>query len=879
MKRKKFAVISHTHWDREWYMPFSVFRLRLVGLIDRLLEILEKDGEYIFHLDAQTVVLEDYLEIRPQNEALLKKYITAGNIVVGPWYLQNDFFLTSGEATVRNLMIGTELAERFGKCSRVGYAPDQFGNISQLPQILDNFGVDGFFFARGYKFVAWDAEKGPFERPASPELIWRGADGTEKTAVFLRHWYNNAQHIPADRVEAQALLRENIENFKDGLTDCILLMNGVDHLDPQADVRTVIDGLKADGVDIEQVTLADYLRYIERYFAEHAVRPPVYEGALDKGHDGDLLKGCRSSRTYLKRANVRAEDLLQNKIEPLFAYLQASGFDGVYPQDELAYLWKQLLRNHPHDNICGCSRDEVHAHMVDSYRRIEEMGGEVLRRGLETLALHVDHPDRDDRNYVVAAFNPTERACEQVIEATLDIPESEHVDDFAIVDGAGNAVAYRLVDKKRAQLDVFSPLNLPGVLDVDRYTVRFVASVPPFAARAFAVVVGKEGKPIEADPALENGRYKLLVDGAHLTIVDKKTGQSYVDPFYLEDACDKGDEYLFRPTRHAAMIVRPVSVEVEADALVKTCRLRFCYDAPDGYDFEADAPNAARKTMTATVELTLCGESETLELAVTLDNACRDHRVRLGVRTPDAGDALLTDSPFDWSVKPRDYHGAYSESYTMCNATFVAVDGLALYTEGLHEAEKCGNDILLTLLRANGVICRRYDYSVSGGAQWLAPENQSLGVVTHRVGLFVGDRTPAQHFVAAKQFRVGLLVAVNSFDRRKYSGGRFAVQSAAYNRLYYLPDRYADMRVGGAPFTLEGENAVVTACKCDRQGNTVLRFVNFGEQSEPVRVCAAREIAVTDMTEQPDLKRCGRAFAETVGKRKIVTLRIANGVR
>lgn len=145
----KYVVISHTHWDREWYMPFEQFRLKLADLIDHLLGILERDDGFIFHLDAQTVVLEDCLEIRPEREEELKKYIASGNIAVGPWYLQNDFLLTSGEATVRNMMLGIELAERFGKCTRVAYAPDQFGNPAQLPQIFNGFGMDCFMFGRG----------------------------------------------------------------------------------------------------------------------------------------------------------------------------------------------------------------------------------------------------------------------------------------------------------------------------------------------------------------------------------------------------------------------------------------------------------------------------------------------------------------------------------------------------------------------------------------------------------------------------------------------------------------------------------------------------------------------------------------------------------
>ena len=56
--KKRYCLISHTHWDREWYLPFENFRMRLVDLIDNLLDILKEDKEYRFHLDAQTIVLD-----------------------------------------------------------------------------------------------------------------------------------------------------------------------------------------------------------------------------------------------------------------------------------------------------------------------------------------------------------------------------------------------------------------------------------------------------------------------------------------------------------------------------------------------------------------------------------------------------------------------------------------------------------------------------------------------------------------------------------------------------------------------------------------------------------------------------------------------------
>ncbi len=102
-------LISHTHWDREWYQPFQIFRIRLVHLIDNLLAIMKNDPDYAhFMLDGQTIVLEDYLQIRPENEKYLKELIKQGRILIGPWYILPDEFLVSPEATIRNLLRGEE---------------------------------------------------------------------------------------------------------------------------------------------------------------------------------------------------------------------------------------------------------------------------------------------------------------------------------------------------------------------------------------------------------------------------------------------------------------------------------------------------------------------------------------------------------------------------------------------------------------------------------------------------------------------------------------------------------------------------------------------------------------------------------------------------
>jgi mannosylglycerate hydrolase len=138
---KEMVIVSETHWDREWYLPFQEYRARLVILVDKLLKILDSDPKFSnFTFDGQTIVLEDYLEVKPENKTLLKKYITERRISVGPWYVLPDEFLVSGEAIVRNLMLGHKIAREFGRVMRAGYIPDPFGHITQLHHIYEGNG-------------------------------------------------------------------------------------------------------------------------------------------------------------------------------------------------------------------------------------------------------------------------------------------------------------------------------------------------------------------------------------------------------------------------------------------------------------------------------------------------------------------------------------------------------------------------------------------------------------------------------------------------------------------------------------------------------------------------------------------------------------------
>lgn len=245
MTKKQAYIISHSHWDREWYMPFERHHMLLIELIDTLLDTLDRDPHYhSFHLDGQTIAIEDYLQVRPQQRDRLERYIREGRIVIGPWYILQDEFLTSSEANVRNLLIGHQDASKYGVISKLGYFPDSFGNMGQAPQLLKQADIDTAVFGRGVKPTGFNntvGESDSYESPYS-EMFWQSPDGSTVIGILLANWYSNGLEIPADAEEAQKYWDKKLADAaKYASTPALLFMNGCDHQPLQTDLTEAIN--------------------------------------------------------------------------------------------------------------------------------------------------------------------------------------------------------------------------------------------------------------------------------------------------------------------------------------------------------------------------------------------------------------------------------------------------------------------------------------------------------------------------------------------------------------------------------------------------------------------------------------------------------------
>ena len=324
VKKITFHVIPHTHWDREWYLPFEIFRIELVNLIDNLLNILKQNKDFIFHLDGQSIILQDYLEINPEKEEEIKHYVKSGRLLVGPWYVLSDQFLTSGEATIRNLLYGIRFSKDFGKAMMVGYCPDQFGQIAQLPQIFKGFNINSAIVGRGIQ-------------DSISEHNWFGLNGDKIITISLTHWYNNAQRFPDEK--------ENLNNYIEKLYNTqsqtsksghILLMNGCDHLFAQNNLSEILSN--TNGSENWELKLDDLETSVSKITEDSSVNEyPIYFGELRDDNNKYILAGTLSSRVYLKLDNYNCQTKIEKIIEPLSTLLLLNKQISCYPYNLIKY--------------------------------------------------------------------------------------------------------------------------------------------------------------------------------------------------------------------------------------------------------------------------------------------------------------------------------------------------------------------------------------------------------------------------------------------------------------------------------------------------------------------------------------------------------------
>ena len=701
MSKHTIHVVSHTHWDREWYMPFEKHRRRLVMLIDALLDLMDKDQDFRhFHTDGQIIPLEDYLEIRPHQLERILSAVAEKRLSLGPWYILQDEFLTSGEANVRNMILGLKMASKYGEPIKIGYLPDSFGNISQMPQILKGFDIDNAIFGRGINRWRDDLPPDDEAKGYKSELIWRSPDGSEVLGIFMANWYSNAMSIPTDP-EKVAEYVNNVRNacLRYATTSHLLFMNGCDHTPSQPDVAKAIKlaNEKLEDAVLIHSNFTDYISAVKN----EANNLQVKEGELrSEFTDGwGTLTNVLSSRIYQKQANWRCQTLLEKWVEPFSAF--AHNLGKKYDSDLIWYAWKTLMQNHPHDSICGCSCDEVHREMDARFEKCEVLAGQLANETLQHIADQINVGQNNVLQNIVV-FNPVNIHRRELVIATVDFPKDSDICNLMVKDAEGNITPSYLLE----DMGIVWDYDLPEVgfripYHVRRFRLAFLAGAPGIGYATYQIFpTEEEPEPICQAEVLENEflSVEILNDGS-LNVTDKESGFCFKGIHKLQDSLDIGDEYNYRIPKEDE-IISPFPSDtiigpIFDNGLYSECNIKTklrLYDKP----------------MEISYSLMLIKGVKSLYVHTQLVNEHKNHRLRVLFPTDIETDYVSADGQFD-VIKRKivPWSGWKNPSNCQPQQAFVDISddqkGLTIANQGLPEYEVLRdghNTIAITLLRA-----------------------------------------------------------------------------------------------------------------------------------------------------------------------------------
>lgn len=739
--RLRAHYVLSTHWDREWYQSFQNYRYQLVRLLDRVLTAAEDDSlRGPFQTDGQAIILEDYLEIRPDRRAQLARLAQAGKLVIGPWYVLPDEFLVSGEALIRNLRLGRQIARSFGVApSQAGFVCDLFGHNSQMPQLLAGFGIRGGFIWRGVNHLQ------------TRHVRWRGADGTELLAYrFPSGGYcdytfkvrRGLEHgAPPDaaqvRADLDAYLRYEAEHTE---VDPILLFDGGDHEEWDEAVYAAMLEYAGQPGDFEVVHTS-----LDAYLAEALPQASrvgaVVTGELrDPGRDQDdqqwVIPGVLSSRVWIKQANAECQTLLCQWAEPFTTWAHLA-LGVAAPQGFLDVAWKWLLQNHPHDSICGCSIDVVHEDMKFRFSQTRQIADRLTREATQQIAASVAGDLSDDELRVVI-FNPLAQPLAETVEVTLQIPTHwptfneffgfEPKPAFRIYDASGREIAYQRLHQSmnRRKVRIYTT-KFPDAYTTHDVTVSLPMHLPATGYTTLTVRAARDGRAtrhaqtpalVAAEHALENEFLRVTVEpNGALTLFDKRCGATYRRLMTYADCADIGDGWFhgqavndqcFTSTASAAAVA-----VVHNGPQVATLRVRTTLAIPAAFHFD-DRMARTEELVNLVIDsqISLRPGVDRVEVASTIHNCAGDHRLQVLFPTGAQSDTYLADTPFDVVTRPiplRADNHLYRElevetrpqqSWT---AIFDGARGLAIVSTGLLEsAVQDGADrtLALTLYRS-----------------------------------------------------------------------------------------------------------------------------------------------------------------------------------
>lgn len=685
--RKQVIAYLHTHWDREWYREYEIFRMRLLRVFDNVIYMLESNKIPCFYFDGQVSALEDYLEMRPEKKKLVQTLILTKKLFIGPFYCLVDEFLTDRVCFSKNLELGMKKAIELGCTDFIGYLPDTFGHSENVTDILRDFGID--------KCIVW---RGCGDFPA--EFKWCGTD----TVNLVRGYFQDVFALDCPIEKKAEILKKELDLIAEKSGLFLLLPIGADHLgipsNIQDQILAVNEILKED-YNIKLGSPFDYFKNVGMNFDKFR-----HDGELRDNSKTFTLQGCYSSRLDLKRLNVECS----HKLDLADRYVRFLKAEKKYG-NLLEYAYKMLIRNQAHDSICGCSTDDVHGENIIRYKKILQIANNII----EELKFESDFEEK-------SVINLSDRYFSGIVEfeSTKNYMEFEK---FAYREGFDSKL-------------LSDTLRIPVTEDYTKiYTyLAEVRSLEPDSNEFIMPEYTKSDLKV-TENSIENSNIKLNIQNGKILINDL--------PFSLIDFIDLGDSYNSAPKADdngaEFKIIRSKVIFSGKQRAV----LRIDFEGTwDVIPLTISLDNGA-KYLKFEFDWTNTEKNHLLEAQFTLPSKIKT------VLSEDLGILIKREFDSDYNIRENlpDTKGKEARNNTAPMQRGLLIDesrnNIGIITKGLTQYEVFKNNLYIPILRSTGMISNPANpaRTTPAGPPLETPALQMMGKNKAEFYVFFGNET------------------------------------------------------------------------------------------------------------------------------------------
>jgi alpha-mannosidase len=384
-KKDTIQVVGHAHMDMNWLWTYSETMQMCNDNLRQTVAFMKEFPDFTM-VQSQAAVYNFVEKVDPPLFELVKKYVKEGRLEpVGGMWTEGDENMPSGEALSRSFLLGQRYFQsRFGRMAQIGWLPDDFGHISQMPQLLNLAGCNYFYFHRCKPYLG---------------TFWWVAPDSSKVLCYANDTYNG---------DIKPELKNEINRFSPDKRRILQITGVGDHGGgpTRANINMVHQLDKtSDYASVKFTTAGNFFKKASKEMDGR----PTHRGEMQF-----IFEGCYTTVADIKAGNRNSENsLYAGEFFNTLCWLNGD----AYPAAEFHDLWTTLTFQQFHDILPGSAINEANKEAIARYSELLRKSTELRNNAFRKMADEVKF--QTGLGQPVVAYNLHPRGKKAIVEATV----------------------------------------------------------------------------------------------------------------------------------------------------------------------------------------------------------------------------------------------------------------------------------------------------------------------------------------------------------------------------------------------------------------------------------------------------------------------------